>query len=323
MNQNVFVPESLPEAEALGIPDKVPVEQASPIGIIVVNFASHRLIAENLGSLALDQDKARVVVVDNFSSSSERIAVKSLADDRGWTLIELQDNRGFGAAVNVGVREAIHLGCACFLLLNPDATASVAVIEALRERSLREPKELISPRIIASDGSPYFEGSWLNLSSGRIRGRLPDDIQPEHYREWLTGACLVFHQQMWDQVGGLDEAFFLYWEDVDFSYRCAQAGAALTVASSLVAIHDEGGTQQRTGRAKSALYYYYNCRNRLLFATRHMSRGTALRWMLVTPRESWQILMRGGKKQLLYSPDLLIAAAKGSIAGVRLAFRAL
>jgi hypothetical protein len=89
-------------------------------------------------------------------------------------------------------------------------------------------------------------------------------------------------------------------------------------------VHDEGGTHGRTdGPAKSALYYRYNCRNRLAFAARHVGRRRLVRWILTTPGASWDILLRGGRRQLLGSPGLAWAALAGTCSGLRLAVGAL
>lgn len=63
------------------------------------------------------------------------------------------DNRGFGAGVNAGVAAAADLGCACFLLLNPDAEVSAETVEQLRVASLGHSRALISPRLIDRDGA--------------------------------------------------------------------------------------------------------------------------------------------------------------------------
>jgi len=86
---------------------------------------------------------------------------------------------------------------------------------------------------------------------------------------WLSGACFAMHRDLWTTVAGFDDDYFLYWEDVDLSYRVVKAGGRLAVRQDLVAVHDVGGTQHDvTQRAKSSTYYYYSCRNRLVFAAK-------------------------------------------------------
>ena len=135
---------------------------------------------------------------------------------------------------------------------------------------------------------------------------------------------MAFGRELFDGIGGYDEQYFLYWEDVDFSIRAGRAGAHLQVRDDLIAQHDEGGTQgERQGRAKSNAYYRYNCRNRLLFAARHLGVRRRVDWMMLTPRESWQILLDGGRRQLLHSPRPLFATVRGSVEGLGIACSAL
>ncbi|MDP5184383.1 glycosyltransferase [Blastococcus sp. BMG 814] len=294
------------------------------IGVVVVNFGSHRLLAQNLpGATGLGPD-VRVVVVDNHSTDQEREAVRTLAAARGWELVGLPDNRGFGAATNVGIARAQELGCVTYLCLNPDARATPAVIAELRAHSLRQPLTVISPLITSSTGEVVFSGSTLSLRDGRVRGaRSPRPPLPDP-EPWLTGACLVIHAQLWARLGGFDETYFLYWEDVDLSHRALAAGGHLEVREDLQVVHDEGGTHgAERAHGKSALYYRYNCRNRLTFAARNLSRPDLLRWLVATPRVSWEILLRGGRRQLVESPRPAWAALRGSIEGALLGLAAL
>lgn len=305
------------------------------LGIVVVNYGSAALIERNLGSVDLTGVPVQVVVVDNFSTDRARVEIAGLAADRGWQLVALPRNGGFAAGVNAGIEAARALGCRTFLLLNPDAVVAADVIEELRRHSLREPAALISPRVVDPSGRVYFDGARVFLDSGRIRGGRRDGVRPAvpgrrartatgPAHEWVSGACLVVHDDLLRRIGPLDERYFLYWEDVDLSVRCVAAGGTLVVREDLTAVHDAGGTQGPTrGEAKSALYYYFNCRNRLLFAALLLPRRQLLRWMWATPAVSREILLRGGRRQLLHRPSLAWAAVRGSAAGLRAAAAAL
>ena len=88
-------------------------------------------------------------------------------------------------------------------------------------------------------------------------------------------------------------------------------------------MHDEGGTQgERRGTAKSAIYYRYNCRNRLLFAAHNLPTRGQLRWLLRTPKASIEILLRGGRRQLVQSARPLLATLRGTLEGLGLLARA-
>jgi GT2 family glycosyltransferase len=128
---------------------------------------------------------------------------------------------------------------------------------------------------------------------------------------------------LWERLGGFDEDYFLYWEDVDLSHRCDLLGGRLIVRADLTAVHDAGGTQDRaSGRAKSATYYYYNCRNRLVFAAKHLGRRDQLRWLVRTPADARRVLLRGGRRQLAHPGRTVWPALTGSLAGAGWLLRA-
>jgi GT2 family glycosyltransferase len=307
-------------------PGAAPAPAGDRLGVVVVSYGSADLLRRTLAPAGLGGDTVRVVVVDNLSTRENREAVERLGAEHGWTVVGMPDNRGFGAACNAGVAAARELGCRTFLFLNPDAVITPAVVEELRAHSLREPLALISPQLVDSAGEVVFRVARTDLRDGRVRRR-PDAEGPRSADpgDWLCGACVVVHDELFTRIGGYAEDYFLYWEDVDLGYRAVAAGASVVLREDLTAVHDEGGTHGdgRRGRAKSALYYRYNCRNRLVFGARHLDRRGLLRWVLATPAVSWEILLRGGRRQLLHTPSLLGAAARGALSGLARALPAL
>lgn len=298
--------------------------------VVVVNYGSHELVSratEDLGDV-------QVIVVDNFTTQAERSSVVELGLARGWSVVAMSDNRGFGAGCNAGAGRAWELGCDHIILLNPDALMTAATVSELSTMVVQDQRVIVSPTITDTRGGDAFVGARLNMKDGRIRSKRPTSEIPPVGAEplsargswvpWLTGACFAIHRSLWEELGGFREPFFLYWEDVDITVRAFRAGATLVVRHDLAVVHDEGGTQgQRAGRAKSALYYDWNCRNRLRFAGATLSRGEIVRWILATPAVSWEILMRGGRRQLLARPGLLWAAVRGTAIGLALAVRGL
>ncbi|MGY1705449.1 glycosyltransferase [Geodermatophilus sp. SYSU D00697] len=290
-----------------------------------MSYGSADLLRRTLATAGLGRDGVHVVVVDNFSSAENRRDIEELGAAQGWHVVGMPDNRGFGAACNAGVAAARELGCRTFLFLNPDAVITPSVVAELRAHSTREPLALISPLLVDSAGRTVFRKARTDLRDGRIRSVPAGTDGPPDPGDWLCGACVVVHDELLARIGGFDEGYFLYWEDVDLGYRAVAVGGSVVLREDLVAVHDEGGTHDdgRRGQAKSALYYRYNCRNRLLFAARHLGRRRLLRWVLTTPAVSWEILLRGGRRQLVHSPRLLWAAVSGSLAGVLLVLGAL
>nr|WP_255668911.1 glycosyltransferase family 2 protein [Aeromicrobium duanguangcaii] len=288
------------------------------MAVVVVNYGSHELLGTNTAALG----EVPVVVVDNLKSAADREAARELAATHDWAFVEAPSNLGFGGGVNLGVHTAAELGHEAVILLNPDARLGAEAIEAIRRGLADDPLALVSPVVATSTGDIYFWGSAVRLDTGRML-RIDDVTSPPPRTwPWISGACMAFTVRLFEAVGGFDEDYFLYWEDVDFSVRAARHGAHLDVLKDVQAIHDENGTQEKlTSRAKSDLYYQYCARNRLLFAARHLGTRDLLVWILKTPRQSWLILMQGGRRQLLQSRSGLRAVSRGTTEGLALAVR--
>jgi GT2 family glycosyltransferase len=287
------------------------------LAVVVVNFGSHELLERNLADLG-----HAVVVVDNHRSAADSSAMAALAARSGWTLLAQPRNVGFGAGMNAGVAAALERGAEVVLLLNPDVAIRPQVVEQLRLTALADRDALVSPLLLRPDGTVWFRRGLVALDAGGVRPH-PGTV-PARHLEWLAGTCLALHRDLWERLGGFAEDFFLYWEDVELSVRCVRAGGRLVVREDLTAVHDVGGTQDGAGgRAKSATYYHYNCRNRLLFAARHLDRRDRLRWLARTPTDVRRVLLRGGRRQLVHPGRTVWPALTGSLYGAGLLLRSL
>ena len=296
----------------------------SHVAVVVVNYGSHDLLARHLVETAGSLPGCSVVVVDNFTTLDERRQVECLCAEHGWTSLLLDDNLGFGSGMNKAVA-SLGPGPTHVLLLNPDATVDQPSVEAMVEHVDQHPLTLVAPTVIRPDGSIWSTGVDLDLLSGDMRGwqRRTGEHDPALVQPWLSGACLLLRRDLWDRVGGFDDDFFLYWEDVDLSRKVLEAGGAVAVVPGATAVHDEGATHREADlqRAKSPTYYYYNTRNRLLFAAKHLPRRQLLRWCLTSPAAGYQILLRGGRRQLTQPRSSLVPAMRGTFAGLRLVRR--
>ena len=187
-----------------------------------------------------------------------------------------------------------------------------------------EPLTLVSPTIVRPDGQVWFDGIDLDVDRGEMRSRRSAGPAPPRVEEWLVGTCLMLSKTLWERVGGFDERYFLYWEDVDFSRRVAASGGGLRVDPVAIAVHQEGGSQQAhvqdnpRARAKSLNYYYYNVRNRLLYAAIHLDTPDQVRWRRSAIRAAYRILLQGGRRQFVHPLPPLRAAAAGVIDGRRI-----
>jgi GT2 family glycosyltransferase len=225
------------------------------VAVLIVNFKVYDDLDRSLSALEsfLDPDD-EVVVVDNSSDASQldwlttrhpRIRVVANAD-----------NLGFAAAVNIGARQT---SLPFLLLLNPDTVMQGPVVRVL-EQWLREHPEtaVVGPRVINPDGSVQasarrFPGmsaaiggrsTWLTerfpnnwVSRRQLLGR--DSATPIDV-DWLAGSCLMTTRAAFELAGGLDEGFFLYWEDADYCQRLKKLGLKTTYVPT-VSVRHAGG----------------------------------------------------------------------------------
>ncbi|QKD80311.1 glycosyltransferase family 2 protein [Actinomyces marmotae] len=293
--------------------------------IIVVNYDSAALLARNLAEVAQRSPEARIVVVDNHSSPEARERARALAQARGWALECPESNTGFGGGMNLGAARAIADGAQVLVLLNPDAVVDRESLVALARQAQADPLALVGPVIRDSSGAIVSDGHVVCLADGSMRSRRSRrPIPPGGTAPWLSGACLALSASLYQRIGGFDARYFLYWEDVDFSARVLAAGGRLVLERRAAAVHDEGGTHGSSAGqvAKSDTYYYYNARNRLLYAGLRLDAQGRRQWRATAPGAAREIVLRGGKRQLLRSPRPVATALRATLDGLRLARRA-
>lgn len=273
------------------------------LGVVVVNYGSHELLRKNAAVMSSELLGAHIVVVDNWHSHEEREAITALSHQHGWTLLALDSNTGFGTGCNRGAEAVLAAGANALLFINPDAYIDPASVRLLLDEVQTNPMTLAAPRIFTSQGKIWSAGMSVDLATGDSRGwHRRADAPNARTIDWFTGACLMLSETLWTASGGFDDDYFLYWEDVDLSARIQAVGGTLRLLEDARAQHDVGGTQTTSSaRTKSELYYYYNIRNRSLFAQKHLELADRKHWQESARQAAWAIILRGGRRQLIHS----------------------
>jgi GT2 family glycosyltransferase len=247
------------------------------ISVVVVNRDGERWLERCLGSLGEPRPQVvDVVVVDNCSSDGSVELVR-----RRFPHVRLLENRrnlGFGAANN---QAAAHARGEALLLLNNDAWLEPGCLERLRARLECDPElGLVAPRLVGPDGRPRFVWSPDRSLLGEAVQRLRNPFEGASFNHgtiervlralsgpgWYTAACVLIRRRAFDDVGGFDPKFFLYFEDTDLCIRLREKGWRLEWEPDAVAVHAGGG--RRLGDAltteyrRSQLYYYRKHRPR-------------------------------------------------------------
>jgi N-acetylglucosaminyl-diphospho-decaprenol L-rhamnosyltransferase len=320
------------------------------VRIIIVNYRTGPMVVDCLRSLFAEREavpRLTAVVVDNASGDGSLEVIERGIEREGWggwvEILPLEENGGFAAGNNAGIRAGLAEGLPpeYFMLLNPDTIVSpggvaqlVSFLESHPEAGIAGSQlvdgEGVVQRAAHRDPSPLGE---LVQSARfgpitRALGRwdvspLPPEV-PERCG-WVSGASMMVRRKVISTAGMLDEAFFLYFEEVDLCWRARRAGWEVWYVPSSRVVHLEGsstGIQQakcRRGR------YWYESRRRfflkhygmkgLLAADALWATGRAL---LVTRRA----LRLGGNTAgdpARYSADLLLgdvnACLKGAVRG--------
>ena len=255
---------------------------AARVSVVIVAFNTRPDLLRCLASLEAHVTlPLEVVVVDNGSGDGSADAVRRAHP--AARVIENGSNLGFAAACNRGLGEARGPYC---LLLNSDAEVTAGAVDALAAvLDDRADVGIVGPRTVGADGGPQvsFGPDLTPVSEWRQRRlvRALREGRPEAVREveamcareqepaWVSGACLLARKSALDAVGGLDERFFLYEEDVDLCLRVRQAGGRILYTPRAVVMHHLGRSME-TIPALSRLEYD---RSHLRFYAKH--RGPA------------------------------------------------
>lgn len=212
---------------------------------------------------AIEEASARLpfgietIAVDNASGDGTADLV---ADRFPWVrLIRNTENVGFAPACNQGLEVAAGR---FFLLLNPDCEADAAALAGMARHLMRHPRTgAVGCTLLHGDGLPqnswHDEPSWRGYWAGhslasplllaitkRLHGLLGRDCRPRRV-DWLMGACMMVPRTVWQEVGGLDPAYFMYSEDADWCRRIRDAGYAVLHLPRWSLVHHHGTSARR------------------------------------------------------------------------------
>lgn len=256
------------------------------LDIVIVNWNSggclRACIAALRGAFEATPGLIRsVTVVDNASADDSLDGLEGAA--LPLHILRNADNRGFGAACNQGAAG----GMAQYLLfLNPDAVATAAALRLpldFMERPRHDGVGICGVQLLDDSGKiartcarfptpAMFAHAALGLDRLFPR-RFPRARMAEwdhaHTRavDQVIGAYFVIRRALFERIGGFDERYFVYFEEVDLSYRARQAGYASVYLTGATASHRGGGSSDRV----KARRLYYSLRSRLLFAFKHFT----------------------------------------------------
>jgi len=280
------------------------------LSIIIVNWNVKDLLRACLHSIDAGRGDLdlEVIVVDSASGDG---SAAMLAADFPWvTLIACTKNVGFPRGNNLGIAKA---NGRYILLLNPDTVVVGQALTTLLTYLQTHPDAgIVGAQLLNDDGSvqssrrrfptlatAFFESTWLESVAPRrlldhyyVRD-LPDDKIA--YVDWVTGACMMAPRAVVEAVGGLDEAYFMYSEELDWCRRIKNAGWRIVYLPAAQIIHYEGKSSEQAVVARHINFQQSKLR---YFRKYHSRLAASLLRLFLLLNYFWQLVLEGVKGAL-------------------------
>jgi N-acetylglucosaminyl-diphospho-decaprenol L-rhamnosyltransferase len=238
-----------------------------PVGAVIVDHDAGPLLTECVRSL-LEDGASPVIVVDNGASGSAQRALDPLLAERGAAEVVVVHpwmNIGFGSGVNRGlaVLGGMTPPTEWVLVSNPDLHVHPGALDALRGVLEARPAwAMVGPRIFTDQGEVYPSvrrfPSFLDAAGHALLALfVPENRFTRRYNPgapegedvveagWISGSCFMARRDALEQLGGFDESYFMYAEDMDLCWRAHQAGWGVGFAGAASVTHVQGVSTAR------------------------------------------------------------------------------
>jgi len=259
------------------------------IAIIIVNYKTADLTLACLQSLEneLKRTSFEVVVIDNDSQDDSFKILSTAVNENAWhswvKIINSDKNGGFSYGNNLAIRQLLagEQPPEYIYLLNPDTYLIEGAIETLQSFFVNKPNVgIVGGRLEDPDGtlqnSSFKFHTWLtDLERGFSFGMLSkllapwvsSDIIAERpiKTDWVAGASMMIRTQVFNDVGLLDESYFMYYEEMDFCFQAARSGWECWYVPDSHVVHYVGqssGVTDKTKKAKRRPRYWFDSRRR-------------------------------------------------------------
>lgn len=229
------------------------------VSIIIVNWNGRKYLEECITSLLGQTHKNEIILVDNASTDDSVAYVKEKFPH--IKIIQNKENLGFAKAVNIGIRAA---DTELIALFNQDAVADQNWLSLLVKAATD------SPNAAASGGKVYHYGSntdvastWCKIDPYTAAAWDFTDDEPASEVDYLPGCAMLIKKEVIEEIGYLDEGYFMYFDETDLCARMIRAGYDLLYVPEAIVWHVVAGSITDTKKL------YYMARNRIRFALKN------------------------------------------------------
>lgn len=247
------------------------------VGIVTVAYRSDTVLTGFLASVpAATSAPVAIVVADNLPAEGDAAAI---AKGARADYVPIPANPGYGAAVNAAV-DRLPDGVEWILIANPDVELDAGTLDRLVATGRADASiGSVGPAIRNADGSIYpsarsvpslrtgighalFSNLWTTNPWSR---RYFDDLAPAGTRRdagWLSGSCVLVRRAAFAEIGGFDDGYFMYFEDVDLGYRLGRRGYRNVYEPAATAVHT--GAHSTSGESSRMIRAHHDSARRFI-----------------------------------------------------------
>ncbi len=296
------------------------------ISIVILNWNGKKDTLECLKSLrklSTTGFKLQIIVVDNGSTDNSARDIKLVTGFQNLKVVETGENLGFAAGNNIGIKQALLDGSDFIMLLNNDTVVKEDLVEKFLEAADRHKSAgILTPKIYFYPGYEFHKDRYSKTERGRViwyAGGIIDwnNIYGSNYGvddtdigqytkeleyDFATGACMFVRREVFEREGLLDERYYLYLEDAEFSQRVKHSGWKIIFIPDAILWHKVSQSSSIGG----SLNDYFITRNRLLFGTSFAKPRTRLALI----KEGMKLMLNGREWQKRGARDFFLRRFK-------------
>ncbi|MCM1134081.1 MAG: glycosyltransferase family 2 protein [Clostridium sp.] len=249
------------------------------ISVILVNYNGKKYNDKCIVSILNStlKERIQVVVVDNASTDDSLLELENhWRDNEQVFILPLNKNYGFSKANNEGIKWAIEQKSTYYLLLNNDTEIEADAIEKMLN-CCRQAESIVVPKILYADkpDKVWCAGGAFSPVIKKPFQRGDGEVDSGQYDkdekcDFANGCCMLLSKQIIEALGFLEEKFFLYYEDTEYSLRAGERGVPIRYCAGAKVYHKVNGS---TGGNEKPANGYYITRNWLLCNKMHMKRS--------------------------------------------------
>lgn len=268
-----------------------PLAPAPRVGVVTVTYNSASVLPEFLQSMrANSRPGVMVFAIDNVSTDNtvELLQASGLS---ALTIVRNPVNVGLAAGNNQGIQRALAAGCEYVLLLNNDVRFGPDLVDRLLEGARHENASLVAPKIYEYDRPDHLwcaGGKFLpwRANESRHRGEGQRDcgqFDRAVFVDFAPACCWLMHRKVLEQVGIIDENFFVYFDDTDYCYRAKRRHLRVLVWPEARLWHKQGSL---TG-GLTPFTIHHIVRGRVYYIRKHQARWLAPLWLGLYQARLW------------------------------------